>query len=1346
MKKALFAYGFAQGTSQTAINYMANFNWVVSEFELGTDVARIKTANSATQVLGQHGAIIAFPTDPEWSILNPNESWFLHDIGGLRIQTAGGGYLLDISNAGLRSYIAGVLANYCTTYGFDGVLLVDAWGAFLTDRWTVPATSIPASIISNWNSWMLGFVTAIKSALSSKKLILFTDYANSSLIAVADGYLDAEFLHPDWYTETDWYDSYIRPYDHIIAMQTNTASGKVVIASCGTTNPSTPTVAYNIALYCFAGALLGDMNDNAVFASGSFYSANQGLYDFMNTDTGLPSGAFYQSGAVYKRDFAKVTATADLTNHVGTVTTVGPPTCPPGYHWDATANACVPNAGGAGRLMKGLFAYGFGQGTSQTAINHMARFDYVLTEFNIGTDVARIKAVNPSATVLGYKDGVYTANAFNTPEWSTITTHEDWFLHDSLGNRIESAQFPGSFLLAIGNTALQSFLATLVRGYCDTYGFDGLFLDDAWGDFDSSAYRWRLPAGATIPSSIGLNWQTWMSSFVAAMKAQLPSYMLIVNTHYAVGSYLISLADGYLDEEFLHPSWYTESDWYDGYILPLNRVQAMKNYTSAGKVVLVNCGTLNPSSPAVARNIALYAYVGALLGNENNNGVFTASSYYGPEMGYYDFMDTSTGLALGSLYASGGLYKRDFENLTAVVDFVNHTGTLFPSGGSTVNLTVSASTGGSTSPVVGTYPFNLTSPPATQTVTATASANFRFDHWELDGTNVGTATSFTVTMDANHTLRAVFASAVANVTVVAGAGGAVSPTGTFPLIIGSAYSFVATPNNGYRLDHWELAGTSIGTDATLTLNVTAQMDGATITAVFVPVPVTLNVSTSGNGTTNPTGSQTYNAGQTARFTALAQPNNRFVNWNLNGAIYTANPLDLTVTTAMQGATLLATFEPTIVTITVVAGANGTVAPSGSYTMVVGNTYGFRAQPNQGYLMDRWDLDGVIKGTLQDLSLVASLDMQGKILTATFSQQPPPPRWTLTVSASANGTVSPSGNISGEAGMSTPPITATPNTNYQFSDWVIDGVPNASLTNPLTMTISDVLAHTLQARFVLLRRNLVIQSATGGNTTPIAGAYSYEHGTLVQVGANASVGYAFNYWVLDGVNAGTLNPIQLAMSADHTLSPVFRDVTVLLTIASAGNGLVEPSGTLSLTIGSAYPFIATPSANFKLDHWELAGANLGSSSILVLTATEQMDGQTLTAYFTELPPVQVVLNVVVVGEGTTTPSPPTATVNVGSTVTFTAVPKAGELFISWAFDGKNYTDNPLALPITLDMNGKTLTATFSQKGVMAGFPLWSIPLIVVGAIGGGYALKGDKKKAPTKQPRRRRATRRRKRRR
>lgn len=68
-------------------------------------------------------------------------------------------------------------------------------------------------------------------------------------------------------------------------------------------------------------------------------------------------------------------------------------------------------------------------------------------------------------------------------------------------------------------------------------------------------------------------------------------------------------------------------------------------------------------------------------------------------------------------------------------------------------LTITVTVGGTTDPAPGSYTY----PSGTVvTVTALPDVGYAFDHWELDGVNVGAANPINVTMDANHTLHAVF--------------------------------------------------------------------------------------------------------------------------------------------------------------------------------------------------------------------------------------------------------------------------------------------------------------------------------------------------------------------------------------------------------------------------------------------------------------------------------------------------------------------------------------------------------------------------------------------------------------
>jgi len=83
----------------------------------------------------------------------------------------------------------------------------------------------------------------------------------------------------------------------------------------------------------------------------------------------------------------------------------------------------------------------------------------------------------------------------------------------------------------------------------------------------------------------------------------------------------------------------------------------------------------------------------------------------------------------------------------------------------TYALTIQVSGSGTTNPAVGTYTYNAGT---NVQVNAYPSSGWILNHWELDGSNVGSANPYTVTMNSNHVLKAVFTQIVTyDVTIVA---------------------------------------------------------------------------------------------------------------------------------------------------------------------------------------------------------------------------------------------------------------------------------------------------------------------------------------------------------------------------------------------------------------------------------------------------------------------------------------------------------------------------------------------------------------------------------------------------
>jgi hypothetical protein len=113
-------------------------------------------------------------------------------------------------------------------------------------------------------------------------------------------------------------------------------------------------------------------------------------------------------------------------------------------------------------------------------------------------------------------------------------------------------------------------------------------------------------------------------------------------------------------------------------------------------------------------------------------------------------------------------------------------------------------------------------------VQALPDTEYGLIYWELDGTNVGQANPYSVLMDNNHTLHAVFMPAH-TLTITATAGGTTSPPPpSYVCEAGTNVTVTAIPDTYYILDHWELDGVN-RTDNPI--NVTMDKDH-TLHAVF----------------------------------------------------------------------------------------------------------------------------------------------------------------------------------------------------------------------------------------------------------------------------------------------------------------------------------------------------------------------------------------------------------------------------------------------------------------------------------------------------------------------------------
>ncbi len=453
----------------------------------------------------------------------------------------------------------------------------------------------------------------------------------------------------------------------------------------------------------------------------------------------------------------------------------------------------------------------------------------------------------------------------------------------------------------------------------------------------------------------------------------------------------------------------------------------------------------------------------------------------------------------------------------------------------------------------------------------------------------------------------------------------------------------------------------------------ALSDEAEVTVVLPTY--TLTIMAIAGGVTDPaSGTYTYDEGTNVEVTAIPDANYNFAYWDLDGAYNgTNNP---TTVLMDKNHTLKAIFALVTYTLTITTTTGGTTDPvPDTYTYDDGSSASVQALPSANYMLDHWVLDGSPAGSDNPISVL----MDGNhILHAVFSLI----NYTLTITATAGGTTDPALGTHIYASGSSVIVTATSDINYKFIHWEIDG---SNITdNPITVLMDK--NYTLHAVFQLLTYRLTILSSPGGVTDPASGTYTHVNGTHASVTAVPGEHYLLDYWELDGVYAGSENPITVLMTDDHTLQPFFKLCNYTLTITATAGGTTDPTpGTYTYTAETSIEVTAIPNAGYRFDHWVLDGSPAGSDNpINVLMNSDH----NLEAVFAETHTLIITMS----EGGTTDPSPGTYVYETPTNVVVEAIPSADYLFDHWELDDVDIgSDNPITVYVG---SNHTLKAFFT----------------------------------------------------
>jgi hypothetical protein len=182
----------------------------------------------------------------------------------------------------------------------------------------------------------------------------------------------------------------------------------------------------------------------------------------------------------------------------------------------------------------------------------------------------------------------------------------------------------------------------------------------------------------------------------------------------------------------------------------------------------VNGGSSNPISVTMNSNHNLKAYFSATYTvtinahcNTEGADVSVSITMDGSPTGY-NTPHTFTGLTGTHTFTvpntdpSGHSFKQWGTGETSTTITVTSGGTCMAYYQAKYTLNIITTVGGTTNPTAGIYSYW---PGTIANVTAIPNTEYCFDHWELDGSNLGSINPISVTMDSNHNLRTVFSPA-----------------------------------------------------------------------------------------------------------------------------------------------------------------------------------------------------------------------------------------------------------------------------------------------------------------------------------------------------------------------------------------------------------------------------------------------------------------------------------------------------------------------------------------------------------------------------------------------------------
>jgi hypothetical protein len=275
-----------------------------------------------------------------------------------------------------------------------------------------------------------------------------------------------------------------------------------------------------------------------------------------------------------------------------------------------------------------------------------------------------------------------------------MALNNDWILKDKNGRLVYDVNYPEGYLVDVGNTQYQRWVANWVYGNMTQYGYDGIFADCSLSAYASELF-WSSSANPINPRT-GTFWKDEevrqaLIQIHKEIKNAIGSKLLICNGIYEgqrfyqrYNEYLEFLLNSSFDgieSEGLwyqyHGLWYTEEEWLDS----LRLLFFMQDNFLKGKperIYYFDCKLDGYSAPyqlppnCNKEQMAKYAFASTLLGIKNSQNYL---NFNAADMNYtakvlQPLFNVDIGVPENEYYviANTHVYARAFSNVKVLVN------------------------------------------------------------------------------------------------------------------------------------------------------------------------------------------------------------------------------------------------------------------------------------------------------------------------------------------------------------------------------------------------------------------------------------------------------------------------------------------------------------------------------------------------------------------------------------------------------------------------------------------------------------------------------------------------------